>query len=120
MGQHFQGNFFCRYEFIEDQANTLFGKLEKEDYLHHTPAEDIPARLAYYLSEINVLHPFREGNGRTQRLFIEYLAYEAGYDVDFSHVGDQEMIAASAEAFACNYSAMEEIFRRITTPLDDK
>lgn len=77
-------------------------------------------KLAYYLSEINVLHPFREGNGRTQRLFIEYLAYEGGYDVDFSHVGDQEMIAASAEAFACDYSAMEKIFRRITTPLDDK
>lgn len=115
-----KGNFFCRYEYIEDQANSLFEKLRKEDYLRYTSAEKLPERLAYYLSEINVLHPFREGNGRTQRLFIEYLAYEAGYDVDFSYVGDQEMIQASAEAFACDYSAMGKIFRRIITPLDDK
>ncbi|MCQ1530517.1 Fic family protein [Lutispora thermophila] len=47
-------------------------------------------RLAYYLSEINVLHPFREGNGRVQRLFIEYLAENAGYSVDFSQVTDKK------------------------------
>ena len=32
-------------------------------------------RLAYYLGEINMIHPFREGNGRTQRIYIEQLAY---------------------------------------------
>ena len=114
-----KGNFFCLYEFVEEHANSLFKKLKQENYLSNTTAEEIPARLAYYLSEINVLHPFREGNGRTQRLFIEYLAFEAGYDVDFSNVGNKEMIEASAEAFSCDYSSMEEIFRRITTPLDD-
>ena len=77
----------------------------------------VPERLAYYLSEINVLHPFREGNGRTQRLFIEYLASVAGYKVDFSEVTAREMLIASAESFACNYDLINEMFYRIITPI---
>lgn len=77
----------------------------------------MPERLAYYLREINVLHPFREGNGRTQRLFIEYLASVAGYKVDFSKVTAREMLIASAESFACNYDLINEMFNRITTPI---
>lgn len=63
------------------------------------------------------MHPFREGNGRTQRLFIEYLASVAGYKVDFSKVSAREMLVASAESFACNYDSIYEMFNRITTPI---
>jgi cell filamentation protein len=56
----------------------IFSKLIKEKFLSEVdPAEFVP-KLTYYLSELNVLHPFREGNGRTQRVFIEYLAKIAG------------------------------------------
>lgn len=79
--------------------------------------DEVPLRLAYYLSEINVLHPFREGNGRTQRLFIDYLAENAGYSVDFSQVTDKQMIEASAASFLCDYNKMNEIFTAITEPL---
>ena len=78
----------------------------------------MPIRLAYYLSEINVIHPFREGNGRSQRLWIEYLAEENGYSVDFSEVTDEEMIQASAEAFACQYDCMNQLFQRITKRIE--
>jgi len=89
--------------------------LKKENCLKN--CDNIPERLAYYLSEINVLHPFREGNGRTQRLFIEYLALNAGYKVDFSSVTPEEMIVASAESFACKYDKINAMFERITTKL---
>ncbi len=81
--------------------------------MQNTPAQSIPERLTYYLSEINVLHPFREGNGRTQRIFIEYLAWH----VDFSDVSDDEMIEASVMAFALEYEKMISMFRRITTQI---
>ena len=71
----------------------------------------------YCYPDSNVLHPFREGNGRTQRLFIEYLALNAGYRVDFSSVTLEEMIVASAESFACEYDKINEMFERITTKL---
>lgn len=79
--------------------------------------KNIPYRLAYYLSEINVLHPFREGNGRTQRLFIMYLANIAGYAVDFSEISPEEMIIASAESFACEYGRINAMFEQITVPI---
>ena len=109
-----KGNQFCLCEHIEAYAENLFDKLKAESFLTKTPAELMPERLAYYMSEINVLHPFREGNGRTQRLFIEYLAENAGYSVDFSDVSDNEMIVASAEAFACEYEKINAMFEKIT------
>lgn len=68
------------------------------------------------VSEMNVIHPFREGNGRTQRLFIEYLAEANGYVLDFDKVSKKEMIQASAEAFACKYELMNEMFQKIILP----
>ncbi len=114
-----KGNMFCNYEFIESNADSLFDKLKKENYLKDADKDEIPLRLAHYLSEINVLHPFREGNGRAQRLFIEYLAENAGYSVDFSQVTDKQMIEASAASFLCDYDKMNEIFTEITKPLLD-
>ena len=69
-----------------------------------------------FLRGLNVVSP--EGNGRTQRLFIEYLAEENGYSVDFSQVTSDEMIRASAEAFACQYDSMNQLFQRITRKVD--
>ena len=107
-----KGNQFCLVQNLESYAESVFFKLKAENYL--VDAENVPERLAYYLSEINVLHPFREGNGRTQRLFIEYLALNAGYRVDFSDVTPEEMIIASAESFACDYDKINLMFERIT------
>ncbi len=109
-----KGNMFCNYEFIQSNADKLFEKLRNENYLKDTLEHEIPIRLAYYLSEINVLHPFREGNGRVQRIFIEYLAESIGYRVDFSDVSENDMIEASATSFLCDYMKMNEIFLKNT------
>lgn len=115
-----KGNPFCNCDVLDVYGAELFGKLKMERYLLGTPQERITERLAHYLSEINVLHPFREGNGRTQRMFIEYLALVAGYRVDFTDVTATEMIEASVCAFDCDETAMCSIFKRITTPISNE
>ncbi len=112
-----KGNFFCNYEYIEAQANKLFEELALENHLKSTSSEKLPYRLAYYLGEINVLHPFRDGNGRAQRLFIEYLAQSCGYKVDFSTVTRDEMVEASVEAFLKDYNKMNQMFLRIISKI---
>ena len=114
-----KGNQFCLAMNLETYGGNLFRKLEQERYLIGS-TEFIPHRLAYYFSEINVLHPFREGNGRTQRLFIEYLASAAGFCVDFSQVSTEEMMIASADSFACDYESINRMFERITTPISEE
>lgn len=114
-----KGNQFCLAMNLETYGSNIFRKLEQEHYLIDSK-ENAPQRLAYYLSEINVLHPFREGNGRTQRLFIEYLASVAGYRVDFSQVSAEEMIIVSADSFACKYDSINRMFERISSPISQE
>lgn len=106
-----KGNLFCNVDYIATFADKLFSELKAEDYLLHCPTDKICARLAYYLGEINTMHPFREGNGRTQRAFIESLALAAGYYLDFSVVTPEQMIEASARSFELDYAPMEALLK---------
>jgi cell filamentation protein len=54
-----------------------------------------PLRRPYYKGELNAIHPFREGNGRTQREFIRQLADRNGYSIDWSRASRDEMSGAS-------------------------
>jgi cell filamentation protein len=112
-----KGNPFCLSHAIPGYADDIFSKLKSENYLLSKSPDEMPESLTYYLSEINVLHPFREGNGRTQRAFISYLAQRSGYYVDFSSVSGKEMIEASVLSFDKEYAKMNEMFRRITVPI---
>ncbi|MNN99451.1 Adenosine monophosphate-protein transferase VbhT [compost metagenome] len=75
-------------------------------------AEHFSHRAAYYLGEINVLHPFREGNGRTQREFIGQLARNAGYDIDWTGISQAEMIQASIDAYNGHTDSLARLIRQ--------
>lgn len=66
----------------------------------------------YCYPNSNVLHPFREGNGRSQREFIRMLALKNGYKIHYSRITEEEMISASKESFLCRYNSMENIIRK--------
>jgi cell filamentation protein len=74
-------------------------KLRREDFLLHLTAQVFSQRAAFYLGEINAIHPFREGNGRAQREFVRQLGVHAGHPLSWSVVGtgftQQGMIDAS-------------------------
>lgn len=78
--------FFCKTEYIEENLTELLEALKQENYLTKLDIEVFSARIAYYMSEMNMIHPFREGNGRTIREFIRQLALRAGYEIDWSLV----------------------------------
>ena len=86
--------------------------LKSEDYLQGLNEENTASRLAYYFSEINALHPFREGNGRSQREFIRTLALHIGYVINFAKVSKEEMLKASKDSFLCDYGKMEQLFKK--------
>jgi len=107
-----KGTMFCKCEYIENNANKLFRKLQDENNLIGLQIDDMVSRLAYYLCEINAIHPFREGNGRAQRSFVKQLAFDAGYHLDFTGISDDDMINASVRGFVLDYSYMESLIRR--------
>ena len=67
-----------------------------ENFLRDLDREPFIARLAYYLGEVNAVHPFCEGNGRTQRAFFEQLARDAGFTLAWQHFDAARNIEASA------------------------
>lgn len=95
-----KGTIFCLVQYIEMQFDDLYRKLKKENCLADISDKmEMSVRLAYYLGEINMIHPFREGNGRTQRCYIEQLCINNGrFEIDFTEVTKDEMIAASVRS----------------------
>ena len=105
-----KGEFrFASFEYIESELNRLMEELKSENYLEGLNKEELAKRLAYYLSELNVLHPFREGNGRTTREFIRQLALKNGYKLNLSKVMPEEVLNASIESIV-DTKHLEKIF----------
>ncbi|HZF69595.1 Fic family protein, partial [Sulfuricurvum sp.] len=73
--------------------------------------EEFAKRLAYYMCELIVLHPFNEGNGRTLRLFFDMIVTYNGYEyIDYANtLNDDAFITASIDCMETNCSKMEEI-----------
>lgn len=78
-----QGTDFVPAGEVESAIEQLFAELSAENLLRDLPRERFIGRLAYYYARLNQIHPFREGNGRTQRLFWAQVALHAGWYVDF-------------------------------------
>lgn len=119
-----KGNLFCHAEYIEKECVKLFSDLKDETpklkYESSNPEftrNRFINRCSYYFSEINAIHPFREGNGRVQREFVRAWAIKCGFKLEFSKVSRTEMLTASRESFVCNYAPMEDIFKKITAPI---
>ncbi|RNB78089.1 cell filamentation protein Fic [Brevibacillus nitrificans] len=90
-----KGSFrFATARFLNDQTEELLNKLKQGNFLKELSFELLVDRLTYYLVELNVLHPFREGNGRTQREFIRCLALQAGYRIDWTKVEGSKILKA--------------------------
>jgi cell filamentation protein len=99
---------FANSDAIEQAAKALFDELHSDNLLKDVPRDQYVRRLAHYYSEVNILHPFREGNGRTERVFFSQLVVDAGsrlawerMDADANlraciaaYEGDEEQLAA--------------------------
>lgn len=82
------------------------------------PPQAFVEGLAHYMAEINAAHPFREGNGRTQRLFCAQLAEQAGYFIGFDEVGRDEMLAAMIASFRGDNRLLVELLGQVVARID--
>lgn len=103
---------FAFAEQILNCMQKLSADLAREKHLAELPLAAFCRRGAYYFGELNAIHPFREGNGRSQREFIRQLARRNGFRVRWSQVDRPQMTAASRLSFQkADNSGFEEILR---------
>ena len=91
-------------------------ELKKEHHLAGLDRERFIDRLTHHTSELNFLHPFREGNGRTTREFVRQLAQHAGYQVDYQRIEPAEWNRAAAQSNDST-RAWRDLYDRATTSL---
>lgn len=105
-----KGTTFALPQYINSCSNELFKELKRENYLLNKNIDEIPNRLAYYMAEINAIHPFREGNGRSNREFIRTLGIKCGFYIDWSSLSEDELLRASIRSMK-NTDKLEELIR---------
>ncbi|EOE4687066.1 Fic/DOC family protein [Vibrio vulnificus] len=99
---------FAHCVFIE---RSLVKELGRIPQLRHFKDRISAVRLiADIFCEINVIHPFREGNGRATRFFFEELVFIAGYDINWPEISKEEWVEANIQGFLGNTSFLESIF----------
>lgn len=91
-----KGNtLFCKTINIENYSENIFSELKRKNFFINNSKEELAHNLAKIFLDINALHPFREGNGRTQREFIRELAEDRGYNLSFNNITKDQMIELS-------------------------
>lgn len=112
------GSHFGNWAMIDRYLGGVLKRLPSENFLRDMNPDIFVPRLAFYMGEINATHPFREGNGRTQRLFCAQLAEQAGYFVDFEFVDQAEMYDAMIASFNADSRPLEDLIDRITSIIE--
>lgn len=94
------GNAFCYPEYIDPEMKKLFARLRTEDFLPGAERVAFVTAAADFLAELNAIHPFREGNGRSQLAFVHLLGLRAGHPFDLQRIVRQTFLPAMIASFS--------------------
>lgn len=108
-----KGTVFCNFEDIERIGTLKFQRLAEQNYLKELTKSRFIDELTEFYHDINMLHPFREGNGRTLRLFITLLVRNAGYTLNFSDCDSDLLMIATIKAAQGDLSLLKEVFSEL-------
>jgi len=106
-------NWFCYPEHIAASMDRLFATLTTGAILHAETFEEFIALAVPFLAELNAIHAFREGNGRTQLAFMHILAERAGHPINLAYIDPQPFEQAMIRSFADDYQPLIQQFRRL-------
>jgi cell filamentation protein len=107
------GNPFCFPENIRGQAASLFEELRQADYLCGLQPDVFANRAAHFLAELNAIHAFREGYGRSQLSFFALLANQAGHPLDLDRLNPEELLAAMVASFDGDEGKLVAVIRQL-------
>lgn len=109
------GEFFLPVSMIERAFVFAAQEMRNDNMLKGLSLRDFVVRIAFHYDQINYIHPFREGNGRVQRIFFNRIAQEAGWRLDWALVeGSVNDEACRIAAEKRDLSLLEAMFTQIS------
>lgn len=102
------GQDFQFRQFIGTGMADVHKRIVANHYLRNLTAGEFARHAGRIMGDVNYVHPFREGNGRTQLQYLEQLAERAGHPIDLLRLEPSRWIQASKESHAGDYALMEQ------------
>lgn len=106
-------SMFAYPEHVAAGMRDLFAWLYRRDHLKGLSAEEFARHTAHFLAELNALHAFRDGNGRSQLAFTTLLAAQAGYPFDLDRLDPAPFLAAMIASFRGDEALLAHQIRRM-------
>ncbi|MBP5105957.1 putative adenosine monophosphate-protein transferase Fic [Pseudomonas protegens] len=107
-----QDTRFCQPAYMEKEAGKIFKIMAAANWFDGMQRTELIAAVAQAYSELNVVHPFRDGNGRAQRILFEHLIMNAGFEISWWGIESDEWILANIAAYNGHLEPMEQVFQR--------
>ena len=112
VGMAKQDTRFCQPAFMAREASKIFKRMATANWFEGVNRADLIVAVADAYSDINVIHPFREGNGRSQRILFEHLIMNAGFEISWWNIEKDEWLFANIAAYNCVLEPMEKVFKK--------
>ena len=109
-------DMFCLPQHLQSYGTDIFDRLATNDRLKGLSRERFIIRLAEFLADVNALHPFREGNGRTQRAFFSQLAHDAGHQIDWVRMDPEQNTTASIASHRGDLAPLQKMLNDLVDP----
>jgi cell filamentation protein len=114
------GHQFQFRQYIQTGMADVHRRLRASYFLKGLSAADFASRAAVIIGDVNYVHPFREGNGRTQMQYLKQLAAQAGHELDLTRIKPGAWMEAAKASFATDYAPMVSALRdAIVGPFGD-
>ncbi|MDO5619689.1 Fic/DOC family protein [Kocuria sp.] len=101
----------CRPQFIVPETERVFGALAERDYLRGLDADAFSDGLAWVWGETTAIHPFRDVNTRSQHVFFNQFARDAGWVIDWSQIPGDVFGHARTLAIVEDHSGIDALIR---------
>ena len=109
---------FCFPENIEREMHYLFDTLADDNHFRDLDADAFAAKAAHFLADLNAIHPFREGNGRVQNVFLTILADQAGHPLDLQRLDPPAFLSAMVASFNGEEELLQGVIRALMRRAD--
>ena len=93
------GLAMCRAAYVDQELDRLFRRIEQSPP-SATDREAALRTVAEHWGELTIIHPFLDGNSRTQRYFFDHMLRHAGWSLDWCRIAATEVHAARYVAAA--------------------
>lgn len=110
------GNWFCYPEYISGEMERLFAWAAQRQWFSEHAAPDFVADAARFLADLNAIHPFREGNGRTQLAFLSVLCDVNGLPFNDAALHPETVLQAMIASFVGRLDELSALIDEITRP----